>query len=201
VRTLGETSHDHDSQRIMDALADFYRVNDYGDDGGVSARWIKVTLKPLPLSLYFPNFDARRRALRLHDIHHLATEYQTDLAGEAEISAWEIGGSCTTYWAAWLLNSSAFCYGWACLPRRVFRAFVRGRRTRNLYHEEWCDGFLEETVGHMRRHLELDRTAPRARLSDVAWYLACVMLAIMTAVGLVVTVGGLLVVAARVLVD
>ncbi len=185
----------------MDALADFYRLNGYGEDGGISARWVRVTLKPLPLSFYIPNFDARRQALRLHDIHHLATGYQTNLAGEAEIAAWEIGGSCTTYWAAWLLNFAAFCYGWVCLPHRVFRAFVHGRRTRNLYHEGWCDGFLDETIGRMRRHLELVQPAPRAGLSDVALYLAWVMIAIVTTVGVVVAIGGLLVGVARILVN
>ncbi len=197
MRTLGQTPHDSDSQRIMEALAEFYRVNDYGDDGGASARWIRVKLKPLPLSFYIPNFDARKHALRLHDIHHLATGYQTNLAGEAEIAAWEIGGSCTTYWAAWLLNFSAFCYGWVCLPRRVFRAFVRGRCTRNLYHEGWRDRFLDGTIGRMRQHLELDQITPSARLADITIYLASVMLAIVTTVGIGAIIGGLLIGVAR----
>lgn len=79
MRTLGETPHDSDSQHIMEALAEFYHINDYGEDGGASARWIRVKLKPLPLSFYIPNFGARQRALRLHDIHHLATGYETNL--------------------------------------------------------------------------------------------------------------------------
>ncbi len=199
VHASGEIPVDRDSQRIGAALAEFYRVNDYGEDGGVSARWVRVTLKPLPLSLYIPNFDARRHALRLHDIHHLVTGYKTNLAGEAEIAAWEIGGSCTTYWAAWLLNFTAFCYGWLCLPRRVFRAFVRGRRTRNLYHEGWRDAFLDETIGRMRRRLELVQTTPRARLSDIGLYLVWVMMAIVSTVGIGATIGGLLVGVARLL--
>lgn len=49
---------------------------------------------------------------------------------------------------------------------------MRGRCTRNLYHEWWRDGFLVETIGHMRRHLQLDQIAPRARLSDIIFYLS-----------------------------
>ena len=194
-----ETLRDQDARRIGEALEEFYRVNDYGVDGGAAARWVRVSLKPLPLSFYFPNFDARRQALRLHDIHHLVTEYQTNLAGEAEIAAWEIGGSCTTYWAAWLLNFTAFCYGWLCLPRRVFRAFVRGRRTRNLYHEGWRDAFLDETIGGMRRHLQLVQTTPRARLSDIGLYLLWVMMGIVSTVGMGAIIGGLLIGVARLL--
>ena len=168
-------------------------------DGEEVARWIRVKLEPLPLSFYIPNFGARQHALRLHDIHHLATGYQTNLAGEAEIAAWEIGGNCTTYWAAWLLNFTAFCYGWVCLPRRVFRAFVRGRCTRNLYHKRWRDGFLVETIGHMRRHLQLDQITPRARLLDIILYLVWVMIAIVITVGIGAIIGGLLIGVARLL--
>ncbi len=192
-----ETLRDQDARRIGEALEEFYRVNDYGVDGGAAARWVRVSLKPLPLSFYVPNFDARRQALRLHDIHHLVTEYQTNLAGEAEIAAWEIGGSCTTYWAAWLLNFTAFCYGWLCLPRRVFRAFVRGRRTRNLYHEGWRDALLDETIDRMRRRLDLVQTTPRARLSDIGLYLVSVMMAIVSTAGIGAAIGVLLVVGAR----
>ena len=152
-----------------------------------------MKLKPLPISFYIPNFDARRQALRLHDIHHLATGYKTNLAGEAEIAAWEIGGSCTTFWAAWILNFTAFCYGWVCLPRRVFRAFLRGRCTRNLYHEEWRDRFLDETIGSMRLRLKLDPITQRARLSDFTIYLAWVIIAIVTTAGIVAIIGGLLI--------
>lgn len=190
-----ETLRDQDARRIGEALEEFYRVNDYGVDGGAAARWVRVSLKPL--SFYFPNFDARRQALRLHDIHHLVTEYQTNLAGEAEIAAWEIGGSCTTYWAAWLLNFTAFCYGWLCLPRRVFRAFVRGRGTRNLYHEGWRDALLDETIGRMRRRLDLVQTTPRARLSDIGLYLVSVMMAIVSTAGIGAAIGVLLVGGAR----
>ena len=37
-----------------------------------------------------PNPPAHRRALRLHDLHHVATGYGTDHAGEAEIAAWQV---------------------------------------------------------------------------------------------------------------
>src|SRR5215467_14616440 len=37
-----------------------------------------------------PNTARHRWAIMLHDLHHVATGYGTDLVGEAEISAWEL---------------------------------------------------------------------------------------------------------------
>jgi hypothetical protein len=39
-----------------------------------------------------PNTGKHRWAIQLHDLHHVATGYGTDLAGEGEISAWELRG-------------------------------------------------------------------------------------------------------------
>jgi len=42
------------------------------------------------LTFPFPNPPSRRRAVRVHDLHHIVTGYGTDPAGESEISAWEL---------------------------------------------------------------------------------------------------------------
>lgn len=41
------------------------------------------------ISFRIPNTPKHRWAIMLHDLHHVATGYGTDLAGEAEISNWE----------------------------------------------------------------------------------------------------------------
>jgi hypothetical protein len=72
-----------DATPVRQARAEYFRANGFGDDGGYDAQWVKVKLGAVPL--WFPNTDARRRAVRLHDLHHLATGYETSLVGEAEI--------------------------------------------------------------------------------------------------------------------
>jgi hypothetical protein len=49
------------------------------------------------LSLKFPNTEGRKRAVPLHDLHHVLTGYGTDWIGEAEIGAWELGGGCNSF--------------------------------------------------------------------------------------------------------
>jgi hypothetical protein len=51
------------------------------------ARWTDASF--LGVRFRVPNTRRHRRGIMLHDLHHVATGYGTDLAGEGEISAWE----------------------------------------------------------------------------------------------------------------
>jgi len=146
-----------DEQLLGEARAHYFEANRFGHDGGYAARWVKV--KAGPLAFWFPNSDARRRAVRYHDLHHVLTDYDTDWIGEAEIGAWEVGSSCADHWAAWYLNLVVMFVGLFVAPRRTFRAFVRGRRTANLYREPWENIHLEDRVGAWRERLGLQAGA------------------------------------------
>jgi len=124
---------DHTNRAAVGELLDqFYAEHNLGKDGGIDAKFARVQIGWF--AFYIPNTESRRRALFFHDVHHLATGYQTDLKSEAEIGAWEIASSCRDFWAAWILNYSGFALGLLLSPLRTFRAFVRGRKCLNLYH-------------------------------------------------------------------
>jgi hypothetical protein len=142
-----------DAAMLRTARAQYFRANTFGDDGGYSKSWVRVDLGPLPV--WFPNTKSRRRAVPLHDLHHIATGYDTTVVGEAEIGAWELAAGCADYYAAWLLNLGAVGLGFLVAPRRVWRAFVRGRRSITLYRLGFDDEWLTETVGALRRRLSL----------------------------------------------
>ena len=138
-----------------------------GFDGAYSERWVKLKAGPVPL--YFPNAEGRKRAVKFHDLHHIAAGYQTDWTGEAEIGAYEIGGGCGPFVWAWMLNLQAMAVGLFLAPRPLFRAFVRGRHASTLYHQgEFDEGLLQRSVGEVRRQLGLDRPAPAATAGDAA---------------------------------
>jgi hypothetical protein len=160
-----------DTMTLLAARAAFFEHAGLGADGGYDARWVRIEAKPFPM--YFPNTQRRVEAAKLHDLHHVATEYATDWRGEAEIAAWEIGGGCGPYGWAWLLNLGAFAVGLFLAPRRVFRAFVRGRRARNLYHGGFADAPLGGvTVGALRARLGVHQEATRAHSPDIIAFAA-----------------------------
>jgi len=159
-----------DASLVRDARAQYFAANGF-DDSGYSADWATVKIGPIPLT--FPNTATRKRALPLHDLHHVATGYPTTFRGEAEIGAWEIAGGCTNHWAAWVLNASGFAYGLVLAPRRTYRAFIRGRHSRTLYRMGWHDDLLELSVADLRKRLGVTNEPPRAswrdRLAFACW--------------------------------
>jgi hypothetical protein len=165
---------------MFDARQRYFADN--GFDGTYSERWVR--LKAGPIRLVFPNAAGRVRAVKLHDLHHIVTGYQTTWTGEAEIGAWEIAGGCGRFAWAWLLNLYAFAIGAVIVPRAVWRAFVRGRHTRNLYRGDAGPhaAVLDRSVGEMRQRLGLDQPAARPRSADaiafVAWVAASAVLSL-----------------------
>ncbi|RIL03425.1 MAG: hypothetical protein DCC71_15305 [Proteobacteria bacterium] len=175
---------------LRDARSVYFRDNAFGDDGGYAKKWVKLQLGPLPFA--FPNSPARVRAVKYHDLHHIVTGYATDLVGEAEIGAWEIGSGCAGFVAAWILNLYAMVLGFlAGAPGAVWRAFVRGRRTRNLYRTAYDDALLEAPLGAVRARLGLDAVPaapPAASAGDRAafalWSALAIALALATVAAL-----------------
>lgn len=166
------------SDSMRTARAQYFSANAFGDNGGYDEAWVDFMLGPVPFP--FPNAPSRVRAVKVHDMHHILTGYDTDLRGEVEISAWEIGAGCKDFTAAWVLNLSALGIWWLW-PTRVFSAFVRGRRSESLYGKE-LDTLLEQTVDQTRTQMHVPNGQSKSTLSDVLLFASSV--AAGTAVGL-----------------
>jgi hypothetical protein len=153
---------------VRNARADYFAANGF-TEAHYQDRWVKIRIGPIPIT--FPNSASRRRALPLHDLHHVATGYPTTFTGEAEISAWELAGGCRDYWAAWLFGFAGFAYGLVIAPRRTYRAFVRGRHSTPLYRDGWHDNLLDLTVAELERRIATDAKPAtwRDRLAFAGW--------------------------------
>ena len=176
-----------DSLAVGEARERFFRGLGAGPDGGYSAAWVKLKAGPIPFC--FPNLSARVRAVRLHDLHHIATGYEPSWVGEAEVGAWELASGCRGYWAAWVLNSAAFAAGLFLAPARVFRAFVRGRHSTNLYAEGFREALLSENLGLLRKRLGVSEPRVAVSSSDV---LAFVVWVSFTLLAMVMIIGVLI---------
>lgn len=99
------------------------------------------------------NIPARKRAIPLHDLHHVVTGYGTDLVGEGEIGAWELIGGCNSLFL-WWINLGALLVGFLLAPRRVARAAWRARGQRTLYRDsDPYECLLRMTVADIRARL------------------------------------------------
>lgn len=143
-----------DEFTVREALDGYFEAAGLPADGGYAQKWVKLQVGRV-FVFAFPNTQSRIRAVKFHDIHHLATGYETTWTGEAEIGAWEIASGCADHTAAWILNLYAMALGLCFAPRAVYRAFVRGRHSRNCYCESYDDELLDQKIGLLRERLGL----------------------------------------------
>jgi len=149
---MRDTPKPDDSTLLTRARDDYFRYNGFSERA-YKGSWVRIKIGPLPV--WLPNFPARQRAVVLHDLHHIATGYDTTFLGETEIAAWELGSGCRNYVGAWVLNIGGVAGGILLAPRRTWRAFLRGRRSTNLYQLGFNEEWLKGTVGQLRRRLGL----------------------------------------------
>jgi hypothetical protein len=175
---------ERDSQTPRQLLPGFYKQYNLEDDGGQNSPYVRIEFTK-NFALYFPNFAARRKAVFKHDVHHIATGYASTYKGETEIGAWEIASGCRQYWVAFVLDMSAFMTGLLFNPLGVYRAFVKGRRTRNLYTNNFTDEqIMDMPLSSIRESLKLNNYPENnmGNLFDLLLFLMLVLFGIVYSV-------------------
>ena len=123
--------------------------------------WTEASAFGIPFKV--PNTARHRWAIMLHDLHHVATGYGTDLIGEGEISVWEArrGLRALGLYVAGIVAVGSL--GGALLaPRRAlaaWRASGRGRPSLFVsdFTEQDYEAMLDLTVGELRERLGVAR--------------------------------------------
>jgi hypothetical protein len=118
-----------------------------------AAPFVAVSL--FGLRFPFPNVGGLGRALPLHDLHHVALGYGTDLPGEAEICAWELrAGVENAPWIVRCIVVELFVLGMLMSPRRTLAAWRAARSSKTLFAAPLAyEALLDITVGELRAHL------------------------------------------------
>lgn len=96
------------------------------------AKWTKASFFGIRFAV--PNTARHRVAIMLHDLHHVATGYGTDLVGEGEISMWEARGGLSALgpYVGGIVASGGLM-GLVLAPRRATRAFRKARGAGSLF--------------------------------------------------------------------
>jgi len=135
---------------LQDARDEFLAAN------GFSVRDYTVptfTIGVFGWRLKFPNTEARKRAVPLHDLHHVLTGLGTSWIGEAEIGAWELRAGCNSL-ITYYLNGCGVIIGLFISPRRVWRAFRAAKGQHTLYYDPASyEQLLQMTIGEVRKRL------------------------------------------------
>jgi hypothetical protein len=143
---------------VLEGRDAYLAENGFTTDG-YHAEWVVVSL--FGVSFRTPSTERRRRALKFHDLHHVVTGFGTDLAGEAEISAWELRRGLTGLGLfVGSIVLSVTLLGLFIAPRRTLRAWRASRRDGppgsqgSLFQTERdYELLLRMTVGELRREL------------------------------------------------
>jgi hypothetical protein len=142
-----------DHLTIKEILQDYYKKNGFDSDGGESKASVKVILFK-GLTIYLPNNETRKKVILLHDIHHMLTGYSTVMKGEIEISTWELSTGCTNNWVAFTLNSYAMAIGFIFNLKGIWKAWLRGKNTRNLYNAGYSKRqLMNKTMTDLKKEL------------------------------------------------
>jgi len=113
-----------DRHTLSDAIADLRRSSGL-DPASASARNWSVVLGPMTLTL--PNFHWRRRAIFVHDLHHILTGYPCTMRGEFQLAVWEFAAGRFPHVAATLFCLPLVAMGFLWSPRPIDRAAAVGR--------------------------------------------------------------------------
>ena len=160
---------------LGEARQRYFSASGLAPDGGYNDRWVRIRIGPFPFA--YPNSKGRRRVAPAHDLHHVLAGYATDLTGEGELAAWEIGAGCRDRAGLQLqLRVLGFALAWS--PRRLFRAFLRGRHCRNLLDTRCDSAFLQRSVESVRAELGLEQSPFEPTASDYFAFSRWALLAI-----------------------
>lgn len=151
------------SWTVREGLDAYLEENGFTTEG-YEAAWTEASFLGIPMKV--PNTTQHKRALRRHDLHHVATGFGTDLRGEAEISAWEIAKGLSgtglyvmgIVWSITLVGIVAWpksvLSAWRSGGGKVSRArSTGGERGGCLFQVDDYDGLLDLTIGELRARL------------------------------------------------
>jgi hypothetical protein len=117
-----------------------------------------------PWTLPVPNFSWRRAAIQRHDLHHILNGFPFNMRGEFQVATWEFAAGRYPHLGASLLLLPLVTFGLLWSPPAIWRAFLKGRSTRSLYHPDMLALNLPALRNLVRDSSPAQR--PYARVSD-----------------------------------
>lgn len=139
---------------MREARESYFRRSGFGIET-YTDRWVHFSVGRF--TCLFPNVQARKICVPLHDINHVLTGYLTDWKGECEIASYEYGTGMGQYWFAWWINAQGLLLGFLICPLRCIRAFSRGVRSGSVYRGFVVKELLDRSVESLKEELSVSQ--------------------------------------------
>jgi hypothetical protein len=112
---------------ISQSLQQFYKENNFKEDGGESDAFFELKFRYFTLKL--PNGQYRKDVIYIHDIQHVLYNCDTNWKGEAFIAGWEIGTKMWKHLPIGLVSLWAMGFCLLNYPKEVFKGYQEGINT------------------------------------------------------------------------
>ena len=109
---------------ISESLQEFYKDNNFPNDGGESKDFFELKFRLFTLKL--PNSQFRKNVIHIHDIQHLIYNCDTSWKGEAFIAGWEIGTKMWKHFPIGFMSLWAMGFSILNYPKEVLKGYKEG---------------------------------------------------------------------------
>jgi len=153
---------------ISESLQEFYKKNNFKEDGGKNDAFFELKFKLFTLKL--PNSKFRKEVIHIHDIQHVLYNCNTSWKGEAFIAGWEIG---TKIWkhlpigmmSLWAMGFSLFMY-----PKEVLKGYLNGINSRGIIDLKIKKfTLLKMSVSELKKRIKRNKTKKVNWFSFLFW--------------------------------
>ncbi|PCJ60864.1 MAG: hypothetical protein COA79_07335 [Planctomycetota bacterium] len=132
-----ENLNDPNNLTVAEAIENFFVHRKLMEKGLPRDQWYKDNWVRIPIRGYrIPILPIHgfKTSFILHDMHHVVTDYDINIKGELEISAWELAsGGCGHFYLFWVDRFIFMTFGLIVYPRATIAAFRYGRKHKNLF--------------------------------------------------------------------
>jgi hypothetical protein len=153
---------------ISKALQQFYKENNFNDDGGLSEDYFELKFNLFRLKL--PNTQFRKDVIHIHDIQHILYNCDTSWKGEAFIAGWEISTGIGKhlpigFFSLWAMGFSLFIY-----PKEVFKGYKVGLNTIGVIDLKIVkEALLKMSVSELTERIKKDKIQPLNWFQFLFW--------------------------------
>ena len=142
---------------IAQSLQQFYKENNFKNDGGESDDFFELKFKLFTLKL--PNSQFRKDVIHIHDIQHILYKCDTTWKGEAFIAGWEIS---TGFWkhlpvgffSIWAMGFSLLTH-----PKEVLKGYKAGLNNKGIVDLKMSkEALLKLSIPKLKSLIKKDKT-------------------------------------------